>query len=124
MTDDVVHRVDLTSNVLDISRDMHMSVRQMEPGEPRRIDGYTLGVFATEHSAPHNGEIHPDGDEFLFVMSGRVRVIADNLDEPVELGVGEACIVRAGEWHRVEVLEKTQLIYLTPGPNGDHRGLE
>jgi hypothetical protein len=31
--------------------------------------------------------------------------------------------VPKGEWHRVHVLEKTQLIHITPGPNGDHRPL-
>ncbi len=27
------------------------------------------------------------------------------------------------EWHKVHVLEKTQLLHITPGPNGDHRPL-
>lgn len=42
---------------------------------------------------------------------------------PIELHTGQACIVRKGEWHRVHVLEKTQLIHITPAPNGDHRPL-
>ena len=36
---------------------------------------------------------------------------------------GEACIVPRGEWHLVKVLEPTQLVHITPGPNGDHRPL-
>ena len=26
-----------------------------------------------EHSAPHEGEVHPDGDEILYVISGKVK---------------------------------------------------
>jgi quercetin dioxygenase-like cupin family protein len=70
--------------------------------------------------APHGGEVHPDGDEVLYIISGRVRVTGDTSD-PVELGPGDACIVARGEWHTVSVLEETQLVHITPGPNGDHR---
>lgn len=42
----------------------------------------------------HCGEIQPDGDEILYVISGRLRVVGDP--------------------------EKTQLLHITPGPNGDH----
>jgi hypothetical protein len=42
----------------------------------------------------------------------------------MELGPGQGCIVRKGEWHQVDILEKTQLLHLTPGPNGDHRPLD
>ena len=37
--------------------------------------------------------------------------------------VGDACIVRKGEWHRVLMVEPAQLIHITPGPRGDHRPL-
>ena len=76
------------------------------------------------HDAPHGGEVHPDGDEILYVISGKVRVVGDSEpDAPVELGPGDACIVPRGEWHRVKIVEPTQLIHITPGPNGDHRQL-
>ena len=84
----------------------------------------TIGIVTMVRDAPHGGEVHPDGDEILYVGSGRLRVTGES--EPsaaIELGAGEACIVRKGEWHRVRVLEKTQLIHITPGPNGDHRPL-
>ena len=77
------------------------------------------------NDAPHGGEVHPDGDEILYVVSGRLRVTGES--EPnasLVLGAGEACIVPKGEWHRVHVLEKTQLIHITPGPNVDHRPLK
>jgi mannose-6-phosphate isomerase-like protein (cupin superfamily) len=85
----------------------------------------TIGIVTMSHDAPHGGEVHPDGDEILYVISGRLRVTGDSApNTPIEMGPGQACIVRKGEWHRVRVLEKTQLLHITPGPNGDHRPLK
>jgi hypothetical protein len=43
-------------------------------GPPRRIDGYTIGAISTrEGPGPHGGEVHPDGDEFLYVASGTME---------------------------------------------------
>ena len=82
----------------------------------------TLGVVTMTGDAPHGGEVHPDGDEILFVISGRLRVTGDSEpDAPVDLGPGDACIVRKGEWHRVQVLEPARFVHVTPGPNGAHR---
>ena len=106
----------------DINRDLCVSTRERKPGPPERIDGMTVGVVTMEHDAPHGGEVHPDGDEILYVISGRLRVAGDSApDEPLELGPGAACVVKKGEWHKVDVLEKTQLLHITPGPGGDHR---
>ena len=84
----------------------------------------TVGIVTMAHDAPHGGEVHPDGDEILYVISGKLRVTTES--EPnaaIELCPGQACIVPKGEWHRVSVLEQTQLIHITPGPNGDYRPL-
>jgi quercetin dioxygenase-like cupin family protein len=119
-----ISRVDVSRHVLDIHRDLSISARAKKPGPPERIDGMTVGIVTMTHDAPHRGEVHPDGDEILYVISGRLRVTGDSApDAPIELGPGEACIVRKGEWHLVNVLEKTQLVHITPGPNGDHRPL-
>ena len=74
-----------------------------------------------EHSAPHDGEVHPDGDEIFYVISGKVKGTGDSAaDTALELTADEFCIVKAGEWHKVNVLEKTQLLPITPSSNGDH----
>ena len=118
----MIHRIDASKHVFDIRRDLSISARARKPGPPERIDGVTLGVVDMSGDAPHGGEVHPDGDEVLIVLSGRIRVTGDSEpDSPVELGPGEACIVPQGEWHRVHVVEPARFIHLTPGPNGDHR---
>jgi mannose-6-phosphate isomerase-like protein (cupin superfamily) len=86
------------------------------------VDGITVGLAEMSRPPPHNGERHRDGDELLIVIAGRVRVLID--DEPaesLEVGAGEVCIVPQGCWHRVQPLEPSRLIHMTPGPNNDHR---
>ncbi len=82
----------------------------------------TVGIQRVTEDAPHGGEMHPDGDEILYVISGRFRVIGDSEpDAPVELGPGDGCVVPRGEWHQVMVVEPGELVNVTPGPRGDHR---
>lgn len=114
--------VDAEREFFRIHPDMSVDTGLHRPGPPERIDGYTAGVVTMTANAPHGGEVHPDGDEILYVISGRVRVTGDSDPAtPLELGPGGACIVRAGEWHTVDILEPTQLVHITPGPGGDHR---
>ena len=115
-----ITQVDASRSSFDLHRDLTITARERKPGPPERIDGFTVGILTMQGDAPHGGEVHPDGDEVLYIISGRVRVAGDTSD-PVELGPGDACIVPRGEWHTVSVLEETQLVHITPGPNGDHR---
>jgi quercetin dioxygenase-like cupin family protein len=119
-----IARVDVSRNVFDVHRDLSVTVRAPKSGPPERIDGFTVGIVSMTEDAPHRGEVHPDGDEILYVISVRVRVTGESeLASTFELGAGDACIVPKGEWHLVKLLEPTQLIHITPGPNGDHRPL-
>jgi mannose-6-phosphate isomerase-like protein (cupin superfamily) len=94
-------------------------------GPPRRIDGYSIGAPIITHDPPHAGEMHPDGDELLFVVSGRFNVTLELETErrELELRSGEALVVPRGVWHLVAVQEPGQLVHITPGPGGDHRSL-
>ena len=117
--------VDPTRFSFRIGRDLSVSAVERKPGPPKRIDGMTAGIITMEGDAPHGGEVHPDGDEILYVISGALEVTSDsNPGDSLRLGPGDACIVEQGEWHRVHVLKKTQLLHITPGPNGDHRPQE
>jgi mannose-6-phosphate isomerase-like protein (cupin superfamily) len=115
--------IDLEGRVLDLYPDGTASSRRTRPGPPERVAGLTLGVVDLVDDAPHGGEMHPDGDEVLIVLSGRMRVTCDAAERDLILGPGQACIVPKGEWHRLYVLEPTRLVHVTPGPDGDHRPL-
>jgi mannose-6-phosphate isomerase-like protein (cupin superfamily) len=116
-------------SVADIARDGSMTIRSAPPGPPRRIDGYMIGAIPNiDGPGPHGGEVHPDGDEFLYVVNGTMELILDDGDEraagvetKVLLRSGEAYVVPRGVWHRLEPVEPSHLIHVTPGPNGGHR---
>lgn len=114
--------VDKKGFSFEIQNDLSVSILEPKPGPPGRISGMTLGIITMESDAPHGGEMQPDGDEIIYVISGKLRITGDSeKTEPLTLLPGAACIVKKGEWHNVEVLEKTQLMHVTPGPNGSHR---
>lgn len=117
-----VERVDVSTLVMDIGRDLSVATRDRKPGPPERIDGMTVGVVSLKPGqSPHDGEMHPDGDEILYVVAGTLRVFYDSSSQPLDLVAGEACIVRCGEWHKVDCVEDTTLLHISPGPNGEAR---
>ena len=116
-------------SVADIARDWSMTIRSAPPGPPRRIDGYTIGAIThIDGPGPHGGEVHPDGDEFLYVVSGTMELILDDGDEravgvetKILLRSGDAYVVPRSVWHRLEPVEPSYLVHVTPGPHGGHR---
>jgi mannose-6-phosphate isomerase-like protein (cupin superfamily) len=128
-TDPNVSPVNFEGRVADLARDWSMIIRSAPPGPPRRIDGYTIGAIPNiDGPGPHGGEVHPDGDEFLYVVSGAMELILDDGDEravgvetKVLLRSGDAYVVPRGVWHRLEAVERSYLVHVTPGPNGGHR---
>ncbi len=93
---------------------------------PPRIDGYTVGAPWIDEEPPHTGEMHPDADELLYLVSGRVRVRLELEDghREVGLGAGQAVVIPRGVWHRVFIEEPGRLVHITPGPGGEHRPLD
>jgi quercetin dioxygenase-like cupin family protein len=119
-----IERIEMSRHSIAISRDLRMDriANQWRPEAP--VDGLHVGVADMTRDPPHGGERHPDGDEFILILSGRVSVTVETSPkETLELGPGDACIIPKGEWHRVHLLEPTRLLHITPGPHGDHRPL-
>jgi len=120
-------KIDLGREVVGLgAADRRARLVEQQPGRPpQRIDGYTVGAPDLVGDAPHDGEVHPDGDEVLFLISGRATL---SLELPagerrIELGPGDAAVVPRGIWHRITVREPGRLVHITPGPNGDARPL-
>ncbi len=115
--------------VANIARDWTIAIASTAPGPPRRIDGYTIGVIPhLDGDPPHRGEVHPDGDEFLYVVSGTIELVLDDgdahaigVERKLVLRAGDAFVVPRGVWHQLETVEPTYLIHVTPGPHGGHR---
>jgi quercetin dioxygenase-like cupin family protein len=107
-----------------INRDLTAETMPARPDPAIAVDGYTFGVASMSENSPHDGEMHPDGDEVLYLISGKVRVTLET-DPAQELNMlpGDGMIVPKGIWHRVDIIEPSQIVYLTPGPGGEYRPL-
>ena len=119
-------RVDLTCEVVGLDgADRRARLVEQTGRGPQRIDGFTVGAPVLTGDAPHGGEVHPDGDELLYLISGAVTVRLElpGGDRTVDLDAGDAIVVPKGVWHRISLREPGRLIHITPGPNGDHRPL-
>src|SRR5262245_30070332 len=114
--------IDLSHNHLGLDRAGKATVFPDAGGPPPTIDGLTFGAATMTRSAPHGGELHPDGDELLYLVSGGVDLVLerDGGEDVVALRPGQAFIVPRGVWHRVTVREPSHLLYLTPGPHAEH----
>ena len=119
--------IDLATEVVGLDRtDRRARMVDQVAGPPERIDGVTIGAPMLTRDAPHLGEMHPDGDELLYLVSGAVTVKLElpEGDRTVELGAGQAVVVPQGIWHRIWLREPSRLVHITPGPGGDHRPLD
>jgi mannose-6-phosphate isomerase-like protein (cupin superfamily) len=107
-----------------VSNDFTVKLIEERPDPPLPVSGATFGVATMSENSPHNGEMHPDGDEVLYLISGRVRVVfPDDPIEDIDVNPGDGLVVPRGIWHRVDILEPCQIVYLTPGPNNEYRPL-
>ena len=117
-------RFDPSVHTVALTRALSASLVPARPDPPVPVDGVSIGFATMTENSPHEGEMHPDGDEVLFLISGRVRVTleAESVEE-LEMQAGDGLIVPKGVWHRVDVLEPCQIVYATPGPRSEYRPL-
>ena len=121
-TSQVIKVVDLDQNTLSI--DSHHTVQscRIDAGPPTTREGLNIGLVTLEQNPPHKGERHNDGDEILIVISGKIEIETDTTrGTPSLLCAGQSAIILKGEWHQVNVIEKAQLVYITPGENNEYR---
>jgi len=106
------------THAIGLDRNLAASKISEQPDPPVPVDGITIGIATMSESASHGGEMHPDGDEVLYLISGRANVVfLDSPENDVAMQPGDGLVVPKGLWHRVDVLEPCQIVYVTPGPN-------
>lgn len=98
------------------------AVESIEEMEFRTLGGFDdghAGVFWSEAGGPSPWEMHPTGDELLYVLEGEIAIeIRPGKSGPsatIRVSTGEMLVVPRGHWHRHNMLEKTKKFYLTPG---------
>lgn len=62
-------------------------------------------------------EVHPNGDELVHVISGKLTLIQDIDGEHrvIVLAAGDAAVNPAGVWHTAKVAEPTTALFITAG---------
>ena len=118
-------RFDPAAHTVGLSRDLSASLVPVTPDPPIPVHGVTIGVVTMTENSPHGGEMHPDGDEVLYLISGRVKVKLETQPaQEMEMASGDGLIVPKGVWHTVDIIDPGQLVYVTPGPNTTFRPVE
>ncbi len=90
----------------------------------RKLGGWLVAGCHFEGN-PDHAERHPNGDEILVLISGRLDVVLDEEGgrRTVALRPGEACFVPHGVWHWQLVHEPSRLLALTCGKGTEHRSV-
>ena len=92
---------------------------------PELHDGRLVGVFPYTEDWK-TWEMHPAGDELVYLLSGEVNLILDDggSGKRIHMGAGTACLVPRGTWHRAEVRKPGRALHITRGKGTAHRPLE
>ncbi|MBT8060141.1 MAG: hypothetical protein KJO33_11120, partial [Gammaproteobacteria bacterium] len=71
-------KFDPGANTVGLGRNLDARLLPCRPDPAIPVDGLTIGLATMTENSPHGGEMHPDGDEVLVLVSGRVRVVFED----------------------------------------------
>jgi mannose-6-phosphate isomerase-like protein (cupin superfamily) len=85
-------------------------------------EGRLVTVFPMAADWPH-WEIHPEGDELVYLLSGAMDLILDEAGgkRVVALRAPAGAIVPRGVWHRAVVRKPGHALFVTRGKGTQHR---
>jgi hypothetical protein len=75
-------RFDPSLNCVGDTRDLEAMLVSAQPDPAVAVTGLAIGIATMTENAPHGGEMHPDGDEVLYLISGSVNVVFE--DETID----------------------------------------
>jgi mannose-6-phosphate isomerase-like protein (cupin superfamily) len=90
------------------------------------LDRYGQGWLVSEFECIADWpmwEMHPGGDEFVYLLGGRVTMIleVDRRREQTELSGRAAMVIPRGVWHTASVLVPSRMLFVTRGIGTQHR---
>ncbi len=70
-----------------------------------------------------NWEMHPKGDEWIFLLSGVMVLILEEGTsiKKLRFSGGEFTIVPKGVWHTADIIEAGASLFITPGEGTRHK---
>jgi mannose-6-phosphate isomerase-like protein (cupin superfamily) len=83
------------------------------PGRYDRLVG-TFEFSSPEDLHSSTQEVHPEGDELIFLVSGAIDVVLQTAgaERTVPLESGHAAIVPRGVWHRLVMRRPGKLLFI------------
>ena len=68
-------------------------------------------------------EMHPEGDEFVYLLSGEATFVLDGPAGPTRIPLRDraAVVVPQGVWHTAEVTAPSRMLFVTLGAGTQHR---
>jgi mannose-6-phosphate isomerase-like protein (cupin superfamily) len=90
------------------------------------LDRFGVGWLVTEFESRSdwsNWEIHPEGDEFVYLLSGAAVLLLEQPGgiEEVPLSGRAAVVVPKGVWHTAKVSQPSRMLFVTSGRGTRHR---
>jgi mannose-6-phosphate isomerase-like protein (cupin superfamily) len=84
--------------------------------------GWMISEFAFTDDWP-NWEMHPEGDEFVYLLSGAVDLQLDRDGGVVTIALdgSGAVLVPRGIWHTAKVHAPSRMLHVTRGAGTQHR---
>ena len=93
---------------------------------PQDLDGcghaWLISEFECSADWP-NWEMHPNGDEFVYLLSGSATLLFEQPGgvEEVPLDGRRAVVVPKGIWHSAKVSSPSRMLFVTKGLGTQHR---
>jgi mannose-6-phosphate isomerase-like protein (cupin superfamily) len=102
-----------------------MSGNPTDPGIRQLMDSENgrLLTALSMNTDWNNWEMHPAGDEILFMLEGKATFVLElpgGLRE-VALTAGRVLVIPKGVWHTAKVREPARLLGITAGHSTQHR---
>ena len=114
--------------VLPGGMDFWSQLMSGDPSDPgiRRLMGSEHGRLLsvlTMNADWMNWEMHPAGDELLFMLEGSATFLLDLLDgvREVALNAGRLLVIPRGVWHTAKMSGPARLLAITAGQGTQHK---
>lgn len=91
---------------------------------PAAERGRLVSLFSLPAGTEMGWEVHPDGDELLYLLSGSMEVVIEERGgshRTIQLADRQGCIVPQGSWHRQVLHAACELMSVTPSRDTSHR---
>jgi mannose-6-phosphate isomerase-like protein (cupin superfamily) len=95
---------------------------QSKPDIDRFSHGWLVTEFEFSSDWP-NWEMHPQAEEFVYLLSGAAVLLLERTAgvEEVPLSGRAAVVVPKGTWHTLKVSEPSRMLFVTMGHGTEHR---